>query len=114
MQTRSDVARILEIKESSLRYFLFKRRPENMYRTFRINKHSGSDRCISASQKELKAIQRKLLFVLSCVYDPKVCAYGFVPGKSIVWNASKHTKRAIILNIDLKDFFGQIHLEEFV
>lgn len=109
MQTRSDVARILEIKESSLRYFLFKRRPENMYRTFRIKKRSGSDRRISAPQKELKAIQRKLAFVLSCMYEPKVCAYGFIPGKNIVGNASQHTKRAIILNIDLKDFFGQIH-----
>lgn len=38
LQTRHDVARILEIKESSLRYFLFKRRPENMYCTFRIKK----------------------------------------------------------------------------
>ena len=44
LQTRHDVARILEIKESSLRYFLFKWRPENMYRTFSIKKRNGSDR----------------------------------------------------------------------
>ena len=30
LQTRRDVAKILEIKERSLRYFHFKRRPENM------------------------------------------------------------------------------------
>ena len=109
LQTRHDVARILEIKESSLRYFLFKRRPENMYCTFRIKKRNGSDRVISAPQKELKAIQRKLAYVLSCVYTPKVCAYGFVMGKNIVGNASQHTKRTLVLNIDLKDFFSQIH-----
>lgn len=109
LQTRHDVARILEIKESSLRYFLFKRRPENMYRTFSIKKRNGSDRQISAPQKELKAIQRKLAYILSCVYEPKICAYGFIEGKSIVGNASQHTKRALVLNIDLKDFFSQIH-----
>lgn len=109
LQTRHDVARILEIKESSLRYFLFKRRPENMYRTFSIKKRNGSDRQISAPQKELKAIQRKLAYVLSSVYEPKICAYGFIEGKSILGNASQHTKRALVLNIDLKDFFSQIH-----
>lgn len=109
LQTRQDVARILGIKESSLRYFLFKRRPENMYHTFSIQKRNGSNRQISAPQKELKAIQRKLAYVLSCVYEPKICAYGFIPGKSIVGNASQHTKRKLVLNIDLKDFFNQIH-----
>ena len=109
LQTRTDVANILEIKESSLRYFLFKRRTENMYSTFCIKKRNGSDRVISAPQKELKAIQRKLAYVLSCMYNPKICAYGFIEGKSIVGNASQHTKRTLILNIDLKDFFCQIH-----
>ena len=109
LQTRRDVAKILEIKESSLRYCLFKRRPENMYSTFSIKKRNGSDRQISAPQKELKAIQRKLAHVLTCVYEPKICAYGFIEGKSIVGNASQHSKRALVLNIDLKDFFSQIH-----
>lgn len=109
LQTRHDVARILGRKESSLRYFLYKRRPESMYRTFSIKKRNGTDRVISAPQRELKAIQRKLAYVLSCVYEPKVCAYGFVAGKSNVGNASQHTKRTLVLNIDLKDFFSQIH-----
>lgn len=109
LQTRADVANILGIKESSLRYFLYKRRPENMYCTFNVKKRNGSDRQISAPQKELKAIQRKLANVLSCVYEPKICAYGFVDGKNIVGNASQHTKKALIFNIDLKDFFTQIH-----
>lgn len=109
LQTRHDVAGILEIKESSLRYFLYKRRPENMYCTFSIKKCNGSDRQISAPQKELKSIQRKLTYILSCVYEPKICAYGFIEGKNIVGNASQHTKRSLVLNVDLKDFFSQIH-----
>lgn len=109
MKTREDVSCILGINDRSLRYFLYKRRPENLYKTFEITKHNGSKRKISAPHKEWKTIQRKLADVLSCVYTPKVCAYGFVPGKGIVGNANQHTKRSLVLNIDLKDFFSQIH-----
>ena len=109
LKTREDVAELLGIKERSLRYFLYKRRPENMYHTFELRKRDGTFRTISAPNKELKNIQRKLSEVLSNVYEPKVCAYGFVKTKSILNNASQHTKRALVFNIDLKDFFTQIH-----
>ena len=109
METREDVADVLGIKEKSLRYFLFKRRPENMYHSFEIPKKSGGFRKISAPDKELKEIQKKLAAVLSLVYEPKICAYGFVNGKNFIDNANLHTKRSLILNIDLKDFFTQIH-----
>ena len=109
LKTREDVASILGIKERSLRYFLFKRRPERLYTKFTIAKRNGKTRQISAPCKEWKAIQRKLADVLACVYTPKVCAYGFIPGKNIVGNATQHTKRPLVLNIDLKDFFTQIH-----
>lgn len=108
-KTREDVAKLLGIQEKSLRYFLYKRRPENMYTTFEMPKKNGKSRTISAPQKELKQIQRKLAIVLSNVYIPKVCAYGFIANKSILENATKHTGRKILLNIDLKDFFTQIH-----
>lgn len=109
LTTRADVASLLGIKERSLRYFLFKRRPERLYATFTIEKRNGKSRKISAPCKEWKTIQRKLADVLACVYTPKVCAYGFIPGKNIVGNATQHTKRTLVLNIDLKDFFTQIH-----
>ena len=109
LKTREDVATILGIRERSLRYFLFKRRPERLYKTFTIKKRNGTERQISAPCREWKTIQRKLADVLSCVYTPKVCAYGFIPGKSIVGNATQHTKRNLVLNIDLQDFFTQIH-----
>ncbi|MBR2405653.1 MAG: trypsin-like peptidase domain-containing protein [Clostridia bacterium] len=109
LKTREDVAELLGIKERSLRYFLFKRRPERLYTTFTITKRNGKPREISVPCREWKEIQRKLADVLSCVYAPKICAYGFIPGKSIVDNARQHTKRHLVLNIDLKDFFTQIH-----
>ena len=60
LKTREDVASILGIKERSLRYFLFKRRPERLYTKFTIAKRNGKTRQISAPCKEWKAIQRKL------------------------------------------------------
>lgn len=109
LETREDVASILDISERSLRYFLYKKRPENMYHTFKLPKKDGTTREISAPEKKLKEIQRKLANVLSAVYEPKVCTYGFINKKNNVGNAEKHVKKTVVFNIDLKDFFSQIH-----
>lgn len=109
LESREDVASILGIEDRSLRYFLFKRRPENMYHTFQMEKRNGTFRTIAAPEKPLMEIQRKLASILSDVYMPKACAYGFVKGKSIVDNAKNHTGKRFVFNIDLKDFFNQIH-----
>ena len=109
MKTRADVASMLGISEKSLRYFLYKVRPENMYTTFDVIKKDGTKRVICAPNKELKAIQRKLATALLAVYSPKRCVFGFVNGRNNVANAERHVKRKVVFNIDLKDFFSQIH-----
>lgn len=109
MQTRDDVANLLGINERSLRYFLFKVRPEKMYNTFTVPKRKGGVRTIHAPNIKLRNIQRKLAHTLTCVYDPKICAYGFIEGRNNIDNSIKHTKMSVVLNIDLKDFFEQIH-----
>nr|WP_243240438.1 reverse transcriptase domain-containing protein [Clostridium cibarium] len=80
-----------------------------MYTTFEIPKKKGGVRKISAPVKELKSIQRKLAYVLNLVYKVKSSAYGFIPKKNIKDNAKKHVRKKIILNLDLKDFFNQVH-----
>src|SRR5206468_12931543 len=35
-------------------------------------------------------------------------AHGFVPGRSIVTNASPHCRRAVVVNMDLEGFFPSI------
>lgn len=109
LKTRDDVASILGISERSLRYFLYKIRPENMYHIFKVPKKDGATREIAAPEKRLKKIQRKLADVLSAVYEPRVCAYGFITEKSNIGNAAQHVKKSLVFNIDLKDFFSQIH-----
>lgn len=109
LQTREDVSELLGIKDSSLRYFLYGVRPDNMYTTFTIPKKSGGVRKISSPDKRLKQIQRKLLYILKLVYNPKPAVYGFVDNKNISENAENHIGRKWILNIDLENFFSQFH-----
>ena len=101
LKTRTEVAGILGIDERSLRFFLFKVRPENMYVRFRIAKRGGGFREICAPNRKLKAIQRKLADILEIVYREKACAYGFVRGKNIVQNARNHTKSELVLSVDV-------------
>ena len=108
-QTRKDIADLLEIDEKSLRYYLFVVRPENMYNSFSISKKNGESRQINAPINKWRNIQRKLAYILTLNYKPKICAYGFIKQKNILDNALQHTKKAEILNIDLKDFFTQFH-----
>ena len=85
-----------------------------MYTQFMISKKNGKSRIISAPNKKLRNIQRKLAYVLSLMYKPKVCAYGFIDKKDIIGNASNHLRKKEILNIDLKDFFYQIHIGRII
>lgn len=109
LQTRQDVADLLGIKEGSLRYFLYAIRPDNMYSQFVIKKKNGDDRYINAPDERLKSIQRKLANVLNYVYKVKPAAHGFAVDKNIVTNAKSHVKRKYVFNMDLENFFDQIH-----
>ena len=108
LNTRRDVSNILEIDEKSLRYFLYNKKIRK-YNEFKILKRNGTYREICSPMPELKNVQRKLAYILSLVYNPKKCSYGFIQEKNIVQNASNHVKKSVILNIDLRDFFHQIH-----
>lgn len=109
LKNRNNIASLLEIDEKSLRYILYVKRPENMYVNFKIPKKKNGFREISSPTESLKAIQRKLSYILNLVYKEKSCAYGFVKNKNIRMNAKQHAKRNYVFNIDLKDFFSSIN-----
>jgi hypothetical protein len=109
LSSRKDVSDILEISDRSLRYFLYVKNPQNLYRKIILKKKDGSDRIIYSPDDKLKQIQRKLAYILNLIYERKPCTYGFVKSENIVNNAKNHIKKRLILNIDLKDFFTQIH-----
>lgn len=109
LETRQDVADLLGIREKSLRYFLYAIKQDNMYTKFAIKKKNGGYRNIYAPHNKLKSIQRKMAYILNCVYKIKPAAHGFVLDKNIITNAQNHVKRRYVFNIDLENFFEQIH-----
>ena len=87
-------------------YFLCKK--EKAYCTFNLPKKNGGFREISAPAKPMKHVQKWILNNILYKLDFGDVSHGFVPGKSIVTNASIHVKQDLVLGIDLKDFFPNI------
>ncbi len=108
LQSFKDVADLLEVSESQLKYYLYVVTPDHNYSVFSIPKKGGGKREITAPSSSIKCIQKKLAQVLDAVYQPKGSAHGFIRGKSIVTNALRHVQQKHVLNIDLKDFFPSI------
>ena len=84
------------------------RRRQFMYKEFEIPKKSGGTRRITAPTGKLKDIQKCLAAIIAPYYLVPDCVQGFTEGRSVATNASKHTSKNYVLNIDLKDFFPTI------
>jgi RNA-directed DNA polymerase len=78
-------------------------RPE--YRRFTVPKRNSSLREILAPSDDLKKLQRLVLRRLLGRLSAHGAVHGFERGRSIVTNASAHVGRAVVLRLDLKDFF---------
>lgn len=76
------------------------------YHEFTISKRSGGKRKISAPSKELKRIQRLINRRLLSHLQSHPNVTGFEKGHSIVTNANFHTNKAVVLRMDIKDFFA--------
>lgn len=109
LQTDSDVAELLEIPVAHLRHILYEGRTRYPYHSFMVRKRNGEEREISAPHPTVKILQRKLLYVLTLVWRPRAPVHGFRSGRSIKTNAEPHVGKALVLNLDLKDFFPLIH-----
>ncbi len=76
------------------------------YRSFAIPKRSGGSRQILAPEEPLKQIQRTVLRRLLGRLRCHAAAHGFERGRSIVTNARAHVGRAVVVRMDLQDFFA--------
>ncbi len=81
---------------------------DSFYKTFEVPKRNGGTRIISAPDKYLKLIQRRIMEKILYEQELNANCHGFRPNHSIVTNASPHVGSAYCLNIDLKDFFPAI------
>jgi hypothetical protein len=78
------------------------------YITFALPKRSGGQRLIQAPKSGLKAVQRKLLSLLVEKLPVSPHAHGFVKGRSVRTGAEGHVGKAVVLRLDLKDFFPTV------
>jgi retron-type reverse transcriptase len=95
-----ELARRLGIVENDL----LKIQPS--YQKFAIPKKSGGTREILAPSKELKVIQRRILSRLLARLAVHPDAKGFRRGHSVIHNALPHTGKAVVIRMDLKNFFS--------
>ena len=81
------------------------------YREFTIPKRSRGKRSVSAPEDQLKALQRQILRRLLSRLRCHRAATGFQQGESIVTHARRHTGQAVVVRLDLKDFFPTTHAD---
>ncbi|HEY5949343.1 MAG TPA: reverse transcriptase domain-containing protein, partial [Kofleriaceae bacterium] len=108
--TAAELAAQMKLPLGRLRYLAFSREVSTTshYHRFTIPKRTGGERLISAPHKKLKAAQH---WILANVLNPLALAehaHGFVPGRSTVTNALPHLGAAVVVNVDLRDFFPTV------
>ncbi len=109
-RTELDVANALGVTIGVLRWLSIHRPRETQphYVTFAIPKRSGGQRLITAPKKRLKAAQRALVTALIDKLPVAEPVHGFRAGRSVKTNAEPHVGRAIVLHMDLEDFFHTV------
>jgi retron-type reverse transcriptase len=110
LATGNDIAKQMGISLGALRWLTYHRSSATVvhYRRFEIPKKTGGTRAISAPQARLAAAQRWVFANILMKLDTAPPAHGFVRHRSIVTNATPHVGRAVVVNLDLKDFFPSI------
>jgi uncharacterized protein (TIGR03067 family) len=76
-----------------------------VYQEIQIPKRSGGVRRLSIPGADLKSLQRRLLRRLLSRLKCHPAARGFQPGESIVTNALPHAGRAVVVRLDIREFF---------
>ncbi len=110
LATASDVAAAIGIDEGALAWLTYHRGAATIdhYHRFTIPKRSGGRRVISSPKTHLRVAQSWLLREVLSRLALHDAAMAFRPARSIADNARLHQGRAVVVRIDLKDFFPSI------
>ncbi|MCH8921935.1 MAG: RNA-directed DNA polymerase [Planctomycetes bacterium] len=79
-----------------------------VYREFTIPKRTGGRRTLHAPIPELKGLQRRILRRLLGRLKTHSAATGFQRGESFATNARRHCGKAVVMRMDIRDFFPSI------
>ncbi|MBW4094795.1 MAG: RNA-directed DNA polymerase [Acidobacteria bacterium] len=72
------------------------------------SREGRAPRLLEAPLPRLKTIQRAVLDTFLAPIPLHPAAHGFVPGRSVVTGAAKHTGSAVIISADLSTFFARV------
>jgi RNA-directed DNA polymerase len=75
-----------------------------------VAKASGPPRLIEAPKPRLKTMQRRILHDILDQLPAHDAAHGFVAGRSVLTSAAVHAGEAVVITVDLKDFFTTTRL----
>ena len=110
VNTSAELATVLGLPVSRLRWLAFHAEVATTthYIRFTIPKKSGGLRALSTPHRSLALTQRWILEQILSRLSAESTAHGFLPGRSILTNARPHAGRAIVVNLDLENFFPSI------
>jgi retron-type reverse transcriptase len=110
LSTPADVAAVLGLTIPRLRWLAFHTETATRvhYVRFTVPKKSGGTRTLHAPHRKLAAAQRWILDNILNKLPIEAPAHGFACGRGILTNASPHAGHAVIVNLDLRDFFPNI------
>lgn len=105
-----ELAAAMGLSLPELRFLAFERRVSRIshYRRFAMPKKTGGERIISAPMPRLKRAQYWVLDNVLARVPVHPAAHGFIKQRSIVSNALPHVGQAVVINLDLKNFFPSI------
>ena len=114
--TPGDLAAFLDVDPSELAWFADARGLERLgrgeplahYRYAWVKKKTGGHRLLEAPKPRTKEIQRRILHALLDHAPPHPAAHGFRRGCSVLTHAAPHAGHALVLRLDLEDFFPSI------
>jgi len=107
-----DVAAAIGVTERELAWLTYHRGAAMLdhYSRFQIPKKRGGTRTISSPKRRLRTAQSWLLETILAPLPVHDAALAFRPGLSVVDNAARHTGRAVVVRLDLQDFFPSVTL----
>jgi len=110
LATGRDVAAAIGIDDAALAWLTYHRGAATIdhYHRFAIPKRNGGTRVISSPKGRLRVAQAWALRAVLAPIALHDAAMAFRPARSIADNAALHQGRAIVIRIDLKDFFPSI------
>tara|TARA_R110002072_G_scaffold121666_5_gene255778 strand:- start:171 stop:1616 length:1446 start_codon:yes stop_codon:yes gene_type:complete len=90
------------------------RRPERHYRSFELPKKGGGIRTIESPRVFLKVVQQFLADYYLSGLPVHASVHSYKKNASIISNATNHSGKEFVGNIDIENFFGSIHKSRVV